>query len=468
MSGEAQNPDERRVYVWLLGAPRWRIVDREYPLSPRDALLFAILALHGPQPRTIIGERIWPEAQETRRLGNLRQRQFRLGRQAGTDLFSTGEQLSLLDSVTVDASDINGLSFEQLLQSGELLEGVDFVEIELRHQLSAEREAAAAAVATALGSRARTADEVTRDTQHLTAAVDQLSIRYPDRQELLDQLRDGYARGDIQYVSMTIQQQRASRSRADKSVFISYRRQDGAWALNVYQWLTQHGFDVFIDYSGIGSGSFEAIIVANILARAHFLVVLSPKALYRCRYPKDWLRREVEQAIEAERNIIPLLIDGFHFDQSDIQELLTGDLFHLQEYNGLVLTAPMFQSQMESLVRRFLSVSLDAVIHPPSVQALKAAKKQQAAANSALAVEQLQQMRAEAARLSAELATTREALAAFQCPHCGAYLFQRGYGSESVEYQGREVDLEHEWESFECGYAVADGREQSPCKQSDA
>ena len=38
--------------------------------------------------------------------------------------------------------------------------------------------------------------------------------------------------------------------RIEKSVFISYRRTNIPWALNVYQDLTHHGYDVFFDYEG--------------------------------------------------------------------------------------------------------------------------------------------------------------------------------------------------------------------------
>jgi hypothetical protein len=44
--------------------------------------------------------------------------------------------------------------------------------------------------------------------------------------------------------------------RKEKTVFISYRRTNIAWALAVWQNLTNFGYDVFIDYSGIGSGDF--------------------------------------------------------------------------------------------------------------------------------------------------------------------------------------------------------------------
>jgi len=61
--------------------------------------------------------------------------------------------------------------------------------------------------------------------------------------------------------------------------------------------LTQSGYDVFFDYQGIASGDFEQIILENIKARAHFLVLMPPSA------PGDWLRREIEAWLEHLRNV---------------------------------------------------------------------------------------------------------------------------------------------------------------------
>jgi hypothetical protein len=100
--------------------------------------------------------------------------------------------------------------------------------------------------------------------------------------------------------------------------------------LAVFQDLTNHGFDVFFDYDGLASGAFEQAILGNIRARAHFLVVLTPSALDRCDEPADWLRLEIETALDARRNIVPLLIDGFDFNTPAIASRFTGKLAALQ------------------------------------------------------------------------------------------------------------------------------------------
>src|SRR3954467_672491 len=99
--------------------------------------------------------------------------------------------------------------------------------------------------------------------------------------------------------------------RIEKTVFISYRRTNIPWALALFQNLTQHGYDVFFDYHGIARGDFERVILGNILARAHFLVLLTPSALERCGEPADWLRREMETALASQRHIVPVMLEGF-------------------------------------------------------------------------------------------------------------------------------------------------------------
>lgn len=173
-------------------------------------------------------------------------------------------------------------------------------------------------------------------------------------------------------------------SHPKKTVFISYRRKDISWALAVYHYLTKHDYDVFFDYKSIPSGDFEQIIVGNIKARAHFLVILTPTALDRANEPGDWLRREIENAISERRNIIPLFFDGFNFGVPSVSEKLTGKLGRLKRYNGLEVPAGYFDEAMDRLCGRYLNVTLDAVLHPVSEEVQKAVKEQQVAANQAI------------------------------------------------------------------------------------
>jgi tetratricopeptide (TPR) repeat protein len=167
--------------------------------------------------------------------------------------------------------------------------------------------------------------------------------------------------------------------RTEKTVFLSYRRTNAAWALAISQNLTYHGFDVFFDFNGIASGDFETVILENIRARAHFIVLLTPSALERCGEPGDWLRREIEMALNIRSNIVPITLEGFNFSTPAIAGQLTGNLAALKRYNALTVPVEYFDAAMERLRNTFLNVSLDAVPHPASIRAAQAARKEQAA-----------------------------------------------------------------------------------------
>src|SRR5215212_8135686 len=130
---------------------------------------------------------------------------------------------------------------------------------------------------------------------------------------------------------------------ADKTVFLSYRR-SVSWSLAraVFMDLRANGWDVFMDLATLDSGQFDQIILKQIAARAHFVILLSPGSVERCAEPDDWLRREIEYAMDMQRNIVPLVADGFTFDAA--APYLTGKLQALSRYNACLLYPQYFDA----------------------------------------------------------------------------------------------------------------------------
>ncbi len=176
--------------------------------------------------------------------------------------------------------------------------------------------------------------------------------------------------------------------RVEKTVFISYRRTNFPWAMAIYQDLMIRGYDVFLDFTGIGPGDFEQVILANIRGRAHFLVLLTPSALERCDEPGDWLRREIEEALDTKRNIVPIFLEEFNFTSPVIARRLTGKLELLKRYNGIEVPMQFFQYAMQDLHDKRLSVPLDSVSHPMTQVAAAGAQTQNIAASAAAPVKQ--------------------------------------------------------------------------------
>ena len=144
-----------------------------------------------------------------------------------------------------------------------------------------------------------------------------------------------------------------------------------------------HGYDAFFDYQSIDSGNFETVILDNIKARAHFIVVLTPSALENCNKPGDWLRREIETAIDENRNIIPLMVENFDFGSSQ------GKLSKLSTYNGLPVPNAYALEAMERLRERYLNKAVGDISTPnlqPEAQTIT--ETQKIAANEAAPVQE--------------------------------------------------------------------------------
>lgn len=174
--------------------------------------------------------------------------------------------------------------------------------------------------------------------------------------------------------------------RIEKTVFICYRRPAIAWAQLIFQNPTHHGYDVFFDFRGIASGGFEEIIFESIRARAHFLVLLTPSALERCSDPAGLFLREIETAIDNQRNIVPIMLENFDFSAPRIDNELGDSIAVPKRYNGLPIYAAYVEEAMNRLRDNYLNVQLSMMLHPVSPSADQAAREDRAAAAKAPAV----------------------------------------------------------------------------------
>jgi tetratricopeptide (TPR) repeat protein len=147
------------------------------------------------------------------------------------------------------------------------------------------------------------------------------------------------------------------------TVFISYRRTNMYMARAVYQDLRANGYDVFLDNQSIDSGDFTQVILNQIAARAHFVLILTPSALERCVNSDDMLRLEIEHAIELKRNFVPLMFEGFNYEAAE-PYLVSDKLKLLTKYNGMNVHDDYFEEAMVRLRTRFLSRPLEGVVHP--------------------------------------------------------------------------------------------------------
>lgn len=132
--------------------------------------------------------------------------------------------------------------------------------------------------------------------------------------------------------------------------FISYRRSDSSLAVkNIYDALLARGYNTFCDVYTLGSGKFGDELLKTIENSINFIVVLSPSTFDRCENEDDWLTKEIVYALEKEKNIIPIFVDGFVFPKS-----MPLAIEKLSNYNGLNFDVVYFEFFIDRLVNMFL------------------------------------------------------------------------------------------------------------------
>ena len=136
-------------------------------------------------------------------------------------------------------------------------------------------------------------------------------------------------------------------------IFISYRREGGMETADaIYQRLQNAGYSVFLDLEQLKSGKFNEQLLSVIDGCTDFIVVLPPNALDRCSDEEDWVRREVEYAIEKGKNIIPVMLRGFDWPDKSI---LPESMRELPNYEGIAATDyKLFPENMERLKTKLL------------------------------------------------------------------------------------------------------------------
>ncbi|XP_022668130.1 uncharacterized protein LOC111253252 isoform X3 [Varroa destructor] len=117
--------------------------------------------------------------------------------------------------------------------------------------------------------------------------------------------------------------------------FISYRRSTGSQLASLLKvHLQLKGFTVFIDVERLEAGKFDNNLLNSIRQARSFILVLTTGALERCKNDidrKDWVHREIVEAIEADCNIIPIT-DNFGWpDVNDLPE----DIRPILYYNAI-------------------------------------------------------------------------------------------------------------------------------------
>lgn len=119
--------------------------------------------------------------------------------------------------------------------------------------------------------------------------------------------------------------------------FISYRRETGSDLASLLKIQLENSYHkkIFLDVKELQVGRFDEALLNRIGETPNFILILSKASLDRCDNKNDWLKREIMHALKTNRNIIPLLIEGFSFPSEESWALLPPEMKILNSLNGV-------------------------------------------------------------------------------------------------------------------------------------
>ena len=139
----------------------------------------------------------------------------------------------------------------------------------------------------------------------------------------------------------------APAERSGGSAFISYRRDGGAETARLLRYELMHrGWKAFLDVEDLKAGRFDDILLQEVARADNFLLILSPGALANCAQENDWVRKEIRQAIDTERNIVPLLKEKA---LSPAREELPQDIEALKQLNYVEYSHEYYDATIKRL-----------------------------------------------------------------------------------------------------------------------
>lgn len=98
-------------------------------------------------------------------------------------------------------------------------------------------------------------------------------------------------------------------------LFISYRRKSWAFTHRLAEHLGRmiQG-EIFVDFSGIDETDFENSILRHLRESDSILLIVSPETFTpdRIHRDDDWVRREIALALELDKPIVLVCVDGLY------------------------------------------------------------------------------------------------------------------------------------------------------------
>lgn len=143
-------------------------------------------------------------------------------------------------------------------------------------------------------------------------------------------------------------------------VFISYRREGGfETAKHLFDLLSRDGYRVSFDLDTLRNGDFNTELLNRIGECDNFILICDAHVFDRTLDPfvsveHDWLRIELAEALKMNKNIIPIMLNGFNSFPDNLPEDVAG----VKYKNGPQYDQAYFDAFYERLKHFFVGSDL--------------------------------------------------------------------------------------------------------------
>ena len=143
-------------------------------------------------------------------------------------------------------------------------------------------------------------------------------------------------------------------------IFISYRREGGfEVAKHIKDLLTRDGYSVSFDMDNLMNGDFNKELLKRIAECEDFILILDANVfkgtLEGREKQKDWLRMELSEALSQDKNVIPVMLDGF----KEFPDGLPQDIAGVRYKNGPKYSKEYFDTFYDRLKHFIKEVPTD-------------------------------------------------------------------------------------------------------------
>ena len=146
-------------------------------------------------------------------------------------------------------------------------------------------------------------------------------------------------------------------------IFICHKRKSLPTANNLYYRLTTRGYSTFFDLEEMGRDNFNTQLLNYIENAKDVFVILEEGSLDGCKQEnweeKDWFCYEIAFALEKEKNIIPILLNGY---QMPSQNFFPDRLKELSLKNAPEFNFSFFEAYLDKLIEK------DYLLSKPNIQ----------------------------------------------------------------------------------------------------